>query len=176
MLIDRFVPRFDAVERHRISIAAPPDRVWAALHAIDLGRSRAVRWLFAVRGLGRGGTRSFRLADAERLGFVLLGEQPNEEVVLGLIGRFWTLRGGVVRVEPAEFTTFERPGSAKAGWNFRLTPRDDGGTDVLTETRVVTTDEAARRKLRRYWRLIRPFSGAIRRRALALLKEVAERA
>jgi len=174
VLIDRFVPRFDAVERHHASIAAPPERVWAALQELDLARSRAVRWLFAVRSLGRPGrSRSFRLADAGRLGFVVLGEEPGEEVVLGLVGRFWTLHGGIVRADPGEFTTFDRPGYAKAGWSFRLTPRDDG-TDVLTETRVVTTDETARRKFRRYWRVIRPFSGAVRRRALALLKEAAE--
>jgi hypothetical protein len=176
VLIDRFVPRFDVVERHRTGVGAPPERVWAALQELDLGRSRAVRWLFAARSLGRPGRgRSFRLADAGHLGFVVLGEERGEEVVLGLVGRFWTVRGGVVRIEPDEFTTFDRPGFAKAGWSFRLTPRDGGGTDVLTETRVVTTDEAARRKFRRYWRVIRPFSGAIRRRALVLLKEAAER-
>jgi len=174
VLINRFVPRFDAVERHRATVAVPPDRVWAALRDLDLGRSRTVRWLLAVRGLRKPGRRpSFTVADAERFGFVVLVEEPPVEVVLGVIGRFWRPRGGVVRVTPEEFTAFERPGYAKAAWCFRL-GAVDAGTEVLTETRVVTTEATALRRFRRYWRLIRPFSGWVRRRSLALLKEAAE--
>ena len=175
MLIDRFVPRFDVQERHRITIAASPERVWAALHELDLGRSLTVRWLFAARGIRAPGRRaSFSLADAERLGFVVLGEDPGTEIVLGAIGRFWRPTGGLLRIAPGEFTTFERRGYAKGALNFRLSGAP-GGTAVLTETRVVATDLAARRRFRRYWRVIRPFSGWIRRRALTLLKAVAER-
>jgi hypothetical protein len=37
---------------------------------------------------------------------------------------------------------------------------------LATETRVAALDDAARRSFARYWRLIRPFSGLIRRRWL----------
>ena len=45
---------------------------------------------------------------------------------------------------------------------------DGAGESVLvTETRVAPVDDAARRAFGRYWLLIRPFSGLIRRRWLA---------
>ena len=57
---------------------------------------------------------------------------------------------------------------AKMAFNFRL----DGST-LSTETRVLLTDAASRRKFRAYWTLIRPFSGLIRR---VWLRAIAHRA
>src|SRR5439155_412805 len=83
-----------------------------------------------ARGLSRPGSRRarFRLEDAGRLGFVELGREDGEEIVLGLIGRFWRPGGGIVRIEPGEFTTFDRPGFAKAAWNFRVLREGEGST------------------------------------------------
>ena len=48
------------------------------------------------------------------------------------------------------------------------------GTAVLsTETRVHVADPAARRKFRRYWFVVRPFSGVIR---ILLLRAARKRA
>jgi hypothetical protein len=52
----------------------------------------------------------------------------------------------------------------------------DGGTLLTTETRVLATDEAARRRFGRYWRVIRPGSGAIRRSWLRAAARRAEAA
>jgi hypothetical protein len=40
---------------------------------------------------------------------------------------------------------------------------------LTTETRVLLTDDGSRRAFRRYWLVIRPFSGVIRRRWLAAI-------
>jgi hypothetical protein len=48
------------------------------------------------------------------------------------------------------------------------------GTVLSTETRVLATDAAARRRFRRYWLAIRPFSGLIRRVWLRAIKRRAE--
>lgn len=69
----------------------------------------------------------------------------------------------------ADFATFDRPGYAKMAINWRLE-----GTTLSTETRVFLTDEASRRAFRRYWLLIRPFSGSIRRVSLRAIKRRAQ--
>jgi hypothetical protein len=172
VLIDRFLPKYDMVERHGVQVAATPERAYRAIRRVDLGRSPTVRLLFGLRGI-RGAGRT-TLDDLVERGFVLLGEEPGEEVVLGIVGRFWTPRGGLVQVEPEGFTTFEDPGYAKAAWNFRARPLWEGTSMVTTETRVRCTDDGSRRAFRRYWRLVGPFSAAIRRRALDLVKRDAE--
>jgi hypothetical protein len=48
--------------------------------------------------------------------------------------------------------------------NFRIREGE-----LTTETRVLLTDERSRRAFGRYWLLIRPFSGLIRRRWLAAI-------
>lgn len=48
--------------------------------------------------------------------------------------------------------------------NFRVSEGE-----LTTETRVLLTDERSRRAFGRYWLLIRPFSGLIRRRWLAAI-------
>lgn len=184
MLIDDHLPHADFAERHALRVNAPPERAYAAVRQLDMSGSLLVRTLFALRSLpglftrkpGRGeralGTTTESLL---RNGFVLLGERPPNEVVLGLVGRFWTPTGGIERIDPAEFTVFNRPGMAVAAWNFTVLPTDEGSL-VATETRVRCTDDAARRSFARYWRVVRPFSGLIRMEALRAVRRTAESA
>lgn len=182
MLIDEFLPASDVTERHEILIAAPPERVYAAVRRMDLSGSPIIRGLFLLRGLpalltGRsreGSPLGVTLEGLLRSGFVLLGERAGEELLLGLVGRFWTVTGDLQRLEAAAFRRFDRPGFAKAAWNFHLAPVGEGKTRLGTETRVLCTDEASRRRFRRYWRLIRPFSGLIRRIMLREIRRSAE--
>src|SRR5215216_5685658 len=52
-------------------------------------------------------------------GFVQLHEAP-DELVLGLVGRFWQPSSGVHHIEAAEFAGFSEPGWAKAVVNFQI--------------------------------------------------------
>jgi hypothetical protein len=182
VLIDRFMPTFDVVERHAVIVRASPDEAFGAIRRIDLARSLPVRALVALRGLpalirGRSSRRrSWTLDDIIEAGFVLLAEEPRVELVLGVVGRFWKPAGDVIRVRAEDFTAFDRPGLAKGTWNFRVEPVGEGLVRVTTETRVVCTDQASRRSFLRYWRVIGPFSGFIRSRALSLVRTEAERA
>lgn len=173
MLIDRFAPHGDFAERHEIAVDAPPERAWRAVRGLDLGADPVVKVLLMLRGMGAGG--GVTIEDATRHGFVILGEEPGVEIVLGIVGKFWRPRGNVHRIEPERFTRFDDAGYAKAAWNFRVVAKGTARSTVVTHTRVVCTDAAARRAMGRYWLLIRPFSGMIRRRALALIKRTAER-
>jgi hypothetical protein len=181
VLIDRYLPVFDVSERHQLLVRASPERAYATVRRVDFSRSKLVRSLFVVRGLPRllrgrrDGVRSRRMTldDLVQAGFVPLDEDPGVEIVLGLVGRFWTPRGGLVHMDRDDFESFDRPGYARAAWNFRVEPREDGAL-VTTETRVRCTDEGSRAKFLMYWTVVGPASALIRRRALALAKADAE--
>jgi hypothetical protein len=180
MLIDEWMPTFDAVERHETRIRAPREQVWAAVRPLDFGRPPVIRALMALRSLPALFTRAGRAkakqaADGGVLnaGFVLMGERVNDELLLGVAGKFWRPSGNIARVSEAELRTFERPGFAVASWNFTL--QDDGdGTLLATETRVRCTDEPSRRSFLRYWRIVGPFSALIRIEMLRSLRRAAE--
>jgi hypothetical protein len=186
-VLDRIVPAFQASERHSTTIAATPDQVWAALSQVTMGELGLFRLLMGVRVLPGRLVRSPRARfDAEesllgwavRFGFTILGEDAPRELVLGAIGQPWRLGGGRSAAVAGgdDFAAFDQPGYAKMAANFRLAPIADGGTIPLsTETRVACTDPASARRFARYWWLIRPASGAIRRSWLAAIKRRAER-
>jgi hypothetical protein len=52
--------------------------------------------------------------------------------------------------------------------------RQAGGSTISTETRVLATDDLTRRGMARYWRLIVPGSGLLRRQWLDGIKRRAE--
>jgi hypothetical protein len=178
VLIDRHMPVFDVSERHASSVSAPAERTYAAARTVNLARSGLVRRLFAARGLvaparasgrGRRDPRTFTLDDLVRTGFVWLEDQAPDELVLGVVGAFWTPSGGIRRVAVEDFDAFDEPGLAKAVWNFRVIA-DGGARSILTtETRIRVPDDPSRRKFLLYWAVIGPFSAAIRRRTLALV-------
>jgi hypothetical protein len=181
VLIDRFLPKYDEIEHHEATFDAPPDRTYRAVKELDLARSPVVLALLLVRGiptLFTGAVKPKRRLGLEEIldaGFVVLGEEPGRELVLGIVGKFWRLTSGVHRIEADEFTGFDAPGFAKAVWNFLVSERAGGGSTVVTETRVVCTDAESRRKFARYWRLVGPFSALVRRVLLRGIKRDAER-
>lgn len=186
-LLDEFFPAFDARERHVVRISAQPEAVYAALRTADLSRSIVTKTLLTIRALpawlaaaAAGRPRPARrsgavtLAAFERLGFVVLAERPPVEMLIALQGRFWTLDGALESLDEATARQPVPPGRARAGWNFALTPEPRGTTVLSTETRILCADAATRRRFLRYWRVIRPGSGLIRRAMLASVKRAAE--
>ena len=177
-LLDDALPRYDFVERHAIEVDAPPERALAAAKEVTLRELPLVRSLFALRSLpallvrGRGlpSARDRPLAEQMiEFGFVALAES-DDEIVLGFLGQPWRLVGGSMpSVGPAEWRAFDAPGYAKAAANFHA-----AGGRLTTETRVLLTDPASRRAFRRYWLVIRPFSGLIRRAWLHAAKRRGE--
>jgi len=179
--LDAFMPEYDFHERHEILIQAPPDRVRAALDRVawsdlgvmeTLGRVRAV----AMGGSSRGGRLSpTPIVDSvrnPRSGFFPLDDTPRE-FVFGLAGRPW--ENAAIRLTAAGFRSWAEPGSIKVAANFLI---QDAGTDrsrVVTETRIVACDAAARTKMAHYWALIYPGSGLVRRSLLEAVRLRAEK-
>lgn len=172
MLIDRFSPHYDVRAQYRIEIKAPVERVYQTARFMDMKDSKIVRWLYRLRGLP-GDNLSFD--GMLKWGFVLLADIPMEEIVFGLIGRFWTRSAQVQSLDADAFVRFDRPGFAKALGNMAFFLQDNGSVLVTTETRVHCFDQASRRSFRRYWLLVGPFSGLIRKEWLRLIKRQAER-
>ncbi len=179
-LLDELMPQAEHFEVHDIWLDATPEETYRALLALQGGEIRLLRPLMALRELparlvGRaiGGDRDAAVLDAlVASGFVQLAEQPGREIVLGVVGRFWKLAGNApVRSvhDQQTFTAFDQPGYAKAAMNL-LVRAEGRGCRLITETRIQTTDPAAARSFRRYWRLIRPGSGLIRRSWLSAVR------
>jgi hypothetical protein len=191
-LIDEVLPRYEAREVHELFVAAPTPAVYRALEALTLGETPLFRALMGVRALparlARSGRRpagrrrprrldpDVRLLDWALRGFTVLAQRPGSELVLGGAGQPWRLAGGTLAKvgSLAEFHAFDRPGFAKLALSFRL-EEAPGGTRVITETRVDTTDPLAHRRFGAYWRVIRIGSAAIRRNWLHAIRRRAER-
>jgi len=184
LLIDEWMPAYDAVEHHALRIAAPRERVWATVRTMEFGKPWIIRGLMALRtlpalltGAGRERARAAAGHGMEegllRAGFVLLDERVGEELLIGVAGKFWRPTGNVERVAAEEIRGFARPGFAVATWNFALAAEGDG-TVLSTETRVRCTDQASRRAFLRYWRVVGPFSALIRMELLKSIRRAAE--
>lgn len=185
------MPRYDVAERHRTVVRAGPAAVYAAIREADLAAGAVPRLLLALRALPgalagpregmaafrrrwRSKRRAVRLADFERQGFHVVAERAPQELVIGLLGRFWTPRGGLCAdVSAATFRDGPPAGYALAGWNFTVTSRGDGASEIRTETRVLCAPDASW-KFRLYWLVVRPGSGIIRRAMLHAIRRWAE--
>jgi hypothetical protein len=178
------LPAYDFNEVHVRWVEAPPERVYEAIKDVTAGEMPLVRLLFAIRSLPGKLTGKGQLPAAKHeslyeqmleFGFTVLDEQPARELVVGIVDQAWKLDGGETAVMRGrgDFLAFSEPGFIKAAMSFELS-EEAGGTHLRTETRVQATDPNARRKFGRYWRLIRPGSGAIRRSWLRAAKRRAE--
>jgi hypothetical protein len=137
VLIDRYLPRWDVRERHEMAIQTPPEQAYRAVTDLDLGRSRLIRILFTIMGLPR--KKAMTLDTLKSVGFVVLEEDPPTEIVLGLVGRFWRMQGGLHKVEATEFPSFADPGFVKAAWNFHVARAEGGSTVSLSLHLVVSS-------------------------------------
>jgi hypothetical protein len=186
------LPAYHARERHVIVVHAPIERVYAALWSANLA-SPVVRVLLGLRAfpgalvgalrqprdawrrlLGRMRAR-LTMRDVVVGGFTVVAEDPPRELVLGVDGAFWRLRGDLRRVDAASFRGPQPLGTARAAWNFHLAQRADGTCALSTETRVKCADPASRRRFRAYWLIVRPGSVLIRRLMLRSIRREAER-
>ena len=165
--LDELLPTYEFAERHTTRVHSAPAAVLAAVKGATPEEMPFVRGLFALRSgpalltRGRGLPRAKDRPLAEQMiefGFVPLVERENE-LVLGYVGQPWRLAGGSMpRLSADEWHAFAEPGYAKAVMNFRAS---EGVLETCT--RVHLTDAASRRSFAFYWRLIRPWSGLIRR-------------
>jgi hypothetical protein len=175
------MPAYEVVERHGISVAAPAAMTLAAAREQDLLNLPLVRPIFRARDIVLGATPDHRpqprglVAATLALGWGILADVPDREVVVGAVTRPWEANVTFRAVPPDDFAAFDEPGFVKIAWALRADPIDTGTSIFRTETRALATDAAARARFRRYWAFASPGIGLIRRLSLRPLARDAER-
>src|SRR3712207_1043118 len=135
MLIDEFLPDYDVRERHHVEVRAPAERVYTAVRRPAMSLARMSMLFVRVCGIppGLSAPSCFSLDDFLKMRFILLGERRDEELLLGVVGRFWTPSGGLRRLDAEGFRRFNERGYAKAAWNFSLSELSDTSVSLRTE-------------------------------------------
>jgi hypothetical protein len=156
------LPEYDVRVVHSVPVDAPPERTVAAALAVTPREAPLLRLLFALRGLRAPASSPIWGAMASE------GFRAYDDTTVAAVGQPWRVLRGLRRA--GDFASFDEPGWARMAMDFRA---EDGR--LVTETRVLLTDDASRRAFRRYWLVMRPFSGLVRRSWLAAAKRRAER-
>jgi hypothetical protein len=181
--LDDFMPAYQFGEFHSIHVHAPPRVAYRAIRDVtadEIFLFRTLTWIRNPHLPGHGqedilnapGKKPI-LEVAMRSGFRLLREEPDSEIVLGTV----VLSNGVSRIaNPDEFRSFRQPGNALATINFVVRDTGGGWCVVRTETRILATDAASRRRFGVYWRMIYPGSWLIRLNWLRAIRRRAEAA
>jgi hypothetical protein len=153
--LDGALPQFDVNEVHSISLHCRPGEAVQRALAAPAAPDRLTGALFRARGLPSAATVQELF---ERTGFETLALSPTE-VVFAASGAPWRPSGGLAPFDAAT------PGTVRVATDIRAVAVT-GGCVLSTETRIQAVDASARRAFRRYWLVVGPFSGLIRRRWL----------
>ena len=180
-LLDRFMPRYDVVERHHIHVAAPADVTLAAAREQELQGVPLIHAIFRAREILLRATPDTHqqprglLAMTKALGWGVLAEVPDREIVMGAVTQPWEANVTFRALPSDAFASFDEPGFVKIAWTLRADPITATASLFKTETRAVATDVAARRRFRRYWAFMSAGIALIRWLSLQPLKRDAER-
>lgn len=171
-VLEQTMPHYQFNECHSRWIAAEPDRVWQVLSTLTLDQLTLTRPLVTLRHLSRHPTPSKSLFTDGPVRMLQITAPTY--AVGGAVTRAWQFNPAARDVSSLEqFIGFDEPGWVKYLTDFHVQPVD-GGVQLSTETRCVSTDERARRRFAPYWVLIRPGSGLIRRDVLSTIARLSE--
>jgi hypothetical protein len=185
--IDDFAPVFHFREHHSTIVAAPPERVFAAIRAVTADEIALFDLFTRIRRFGMAGPESILNAPGQqplidvavRSGFHLLVDRPPHEVAIGSVVVAPPRTGPPLaerrRFTGEDFKGLTQPGFAKATANFSVQDLGNGSSRLDTETRVFATDQTALRRFTPYWRIIFPGSSILRSTWLSAIKRRAER-
>jgi hypothetical protein len=175
-LLDRYLPAYQFRETHACLIAAEPA---AILDSVIAYRPDSDRFFRTVIGLREIPMRLLGRPDGPRAPFgfddFTLLDRSADEIVYGLVGRFWRPDYGLEPVvDGPAFQAFAAGDVARLALAFATRRHPDGRTQLVTETRIDCPSRAARLKFTLYWLVIRPVSGLVRRRMLASIRRASE--
>lgn len=181
-LLDAHMPDFEVQERHGVQVKASAATTFAAAKALELRRSPVITGIFRARELMMGAGRPDNAAMSRPfleemlgLGWRVLTEVPDREIVLGAVTQPWHAEVVFRGLEPAEFAGFQEPDYVKIAVSLSVEPLEGDRSVFRTETRVKATDGSSRRKFRRYWVFVSAGIRLIRVETLRLVKQEAER-
>jgi hypothetical protein len=185
-LLDQFMRDYDVAERHQTVVAAPADVTFQAASELDFRRSPLISAIFKAREVimraqpARADVPCSFLDQMRSIGWGELYHEPGRLVVMGAVTQPWMADVVFRALPPERFAPFAEPGYVKILWTLSAVPIETGSNGLpqsvlRTETRAWPTDPVARAKFRRYWSVASPGIILIRRLALGLTKEDAER-
>ena len=158
-LIEQFMPRADVTECHETLVQAPAGVVFEVARNFDLQSIPLMRLIFRLRAAILGGAKPPAelfarglVSETTAAGWEILAERPGRELVVGSVTQPWKADVVFRGVAPDRFLEFSEPDLVKIVWTLEAEPLGAALTRFRTETRVRATDDAARRKFRRYWR------------------------
>lgn len=172
MLQDKYLKIADVYKTEYIDIKGSIEKIFPIVEELSFKNSKVIYWLFKLRGIPV--PDSLSLKGLEKLNFVKLETNQKREIILGIIGQFWTPTGRLKRFKPDDFINFNDKDYAKAIWNFELIEINSSTTRLSTETRVFCPTEKIKKRFRFYWAFIQPFSTWIRREILKSIKRQVE--
>jgi hypothetical protein len=177
-VLDDVMPEYQFFERHSARIHARPEQVMQAVRQSTFGDMKSLVTLLKIRGgaLRIHDTGDFlqdkRVLDAFSASGYVSGGSDHEIVMCG---------GANVRAKRSlavrtlqEFADYREQGTVKMAYDFFVEDAGGGWSTISTETRVRALDDLTRRGMARYWRLIVPGSGLLRRQWLDGIKKRAE--
>lgn len=182
-LLDRFIPLPEVDEYHRLRVRAPAEITFAAAKNMDIHGApvaRAIFWLRSIPALLQGEPfrREGRQGIVEEtlgLGWGVLAEVPDREIVIGAYTQPWHEHVTFRSLPPEEFAAFNEPGYVKIVWTLQAEPLAPNESQFVTRTRAVATDPESRRKFRLYWAPMSAGIILIRYAGLPLVRTEAER-
>lgn len=180
--LDEWMPEWQFDERHEIHVNAPPEKVFAAIHAVRADEILFFQTLTAIRRLGRPGPESIMNAPEEKplldvatqTTFVYLADEAPHELVVGTVVAAPRGSHAPAKLTPEIFRKTLPPGVVLATLNFLVTPDNHGGSAISSVTRVYGNNTPIIRRFAVYWRIIHPGSDIIRRMWLRAIKRRAE--
>jgi len=174
-VVDGLMPTFEVDEWHERIVAAPPTDAMCAVQHFALAESPVISAMIRVRGLMLGThddlsplERPFA-HEALAIGWSLLAERPGRELVYGTVTQPWHGDVQFRALSRDAFVAFDTAGYVKIVWTIAVDSLGPQRTRLHTETRVTTTDPAARARFRRYWAVFSPGILLIRHEALRIL-------
>lgn len=175
-----FIPAPDVCERHELTVHAPADLTFEVAEQFDMMSLPTVRAIFRMRERLMGSARvalprrQAFFANAGAMGWGLLAHRPGREHVMGAAAQPWLPNVEFEAVAPERFEGYCAPDRVKIAWSVETEPLGPAHTRLATETRVVATDEAARRKFLHYWHRARIGIVVIRLLLLPAIRREAE--
>jgi hypothetical protein len=177
--LDDIMPEYQFSEIHSARVHARPEQVMQATRQSTFGDMKSLATLLKIRGAAlrtpdhhAGDLRDKRVVDAFSASGYLLDGSDHEIVLFGAANVREQRRPDVRTVQ--QFVDYRERGAVKMAFDFRAEDAGDGWSTLSTETRVMALDDATRRGMGRYWRLIVPGSGLLRRQWLDGIKRRAE--
>ncbi|MBT8351009.1 MAG: hypothetical protein KJO26_07230 [Deltaproteobacteria bacterium] len=167
-LIDKYLPRFSFNEYHEIVVNSSALKIYEAAKDFDMSKSKLITSLFKLRGLptNRMNLQGF-ISD---IGFTNIEENIPKEYLIG----FWARNKIAPISEYDDFINNSISARLRVVWNFHVENLNSTQTKLSTETRIWCINKITKVTFGIYWIIIKPFSGAIRKRMLQIIKQDSE--